>query len=349
MSSNNLIPFEQFERKRIMSQSLTTRNEEQKHVATVHEMSRDQLDLLKRTICKGSTDDEFKLFTQVVKRTQLDPFARQIFAVKRWDNKEGREVMSIQTSIDGYRLIAERTGQYEGQTKPEWCGKDGKFVDVWLSEEPPAAARIGVFRKGFREPVYGIAKFASYAQTYFDKKTQQTKLSPMWARMPDLMISKCAEALALRKAFPQDLSGLYTSDEMGQAEELKAQAVIAQAVPQAVIEQKEKPFPDKAWHPSKDQIARLYAIAKNAGLNRDSLKDYMKTLFGFDSVMLLAKDQYETLCEDLEDASQRDPEPAPQEGTIVATTTANATHDENGVALPWTKYLEQEDDLRNVK
>lgn len=166
-------------------------------VSTQESWTPEQITLIKNTVAKDATDDELKLFLYTAKRTGLDPLTKQIHFVKRAGS------MTIQTGIDGYRAIAERTGQLAGI-------EDAKYElgDSGL----PIKALVIVYRivKGLRVPFEASARWNEYVP-----KGGQ---SFMWQKMPFLMLGKVAESLALRKAFPMNLSGLYTTEEMQQAE-----------------------------------------------------------------------------------------------------------------------------------
>ena len=198
-------------------------------------MTPEQVDLVKRQVCKPrdryATDDELAMFIGQCNRTGLDPFARQIYAVFRWDGRAKAEKMIVQVSIDGFRLVAERTGKYVGQDGPWWCGEDGQWTETWMKKEPPKAAKV-IVRKVIGGQVAETPAVAMYDEYVVTDKSG--KPSGMWPTKPALMISKCAEALALRKAFPQELSGLYTAEEMGQADMKEPQTVARPNVRQAV-------------------------------------------------------------------------------------------------------------------
>jgi phage recombination protein Bet len=158
--------------------------------------------------------DEVRLFAKQCERTGLDPFAGQIYAQFR--TTDGQEGMTVQATIDGFRVVAERSGAYAGQTGPFWYDKARGWIDVWLSGGSPVAAKV-VVRKviaGHLAETSAVAHFDEYAQ-----RKSGGALTRSWATMPALMLAKCAEALALRKAFPNVLSGIYTADEMGRVDE----------------------------------------------------------------------------------------------------------------------------------
>jgi phage recombination protein Bet len=163
---------------------------------------------------EASPKDIHQLLVQAA-RSGLDPIVGQIMLSKRRKKDGDKWVTTWQiiTSIDGFRAVAEMTGKYAGQVGPFWCGPDGQWKDVWLESIPPKAAKVGVLRVDFKEPLWAVARYDGYAQI-----NREGSPTGVWANLPDLMTAKCAEALAIRRAFPQNLSGLYVKEEMDQAE-----------------------------------------------------------------------------------------------------------------------------------
>lgn len=178
--------------------------------------SRAQLDQIKDVYAKGASDVEFANFVVVATRTGLDIFKRQIYLVPRWDSKLGKEIFTPQTGIDGYRSIAERTEAYAGNDDPIFdgevektdttIGKDKKETKV--TYKAPMKATITVYKivQGVRCPFSATARWDEYYP--------KGNTGYMWRQKPHVMLGKCAEALALRKAFPNVIGGVYTQEEM---------------------------------------------------------------------------------------------------------------------------------------
>lgn len=161
----------------------------------IQKFTTEELDLIKKTVAKDATDQELSLFLYTAKMRGLNPLTRQIHFVKR--GGQG----TIQTGIDGFRLIAERSGKYAPGSKPTIFEYDKS--------------------KLLRATVFGMKVMNGHAFEYSaTAKYDEYKVdsNQLWRKMPEAMLEKCAEAKLLRKGFPEEMSGIYTDEEMAQAD-----------------------------------------------------------------------------------------------------------------------------------
>jgi phage recombination protein Bet len=231
----------------------------------------EQQQLISSTIAPNCTSDELKLFAYACQRTGLDPFSKQIYAIKRGGSSGGK--MSIQVGIDGLRAVAEKTGQLDGSAT-YWIGdaEGSQWADVWLGSKPPAAAKTIIYRKGCSHSFVGVARYADYAG------------QGLWSKMPSAMLAKCSEALALRKAFPADMSGVYTVDEMEQAEAVTITATPAPALAPAAFAGDAKIFAaGKAAIAKATSIQALESLAARMELRKNDLSQQQ-----FDTLLQLS-------------------------------------------------------------
>lgn len=233
--------------------------------------SEENIMLIKNQICPTLSKDEFDVFCYAAKRLGLDPILKQIHAVKRKNKTTGKETMAIQVGIDGYRLTADRTGLY--------AGSDDAIFD---NEQEPNKATITVYKmvQGSRCPFTATARWSEYSP-------EQGSQAFMWKKMPCTMLAKVAEALALRKAFPAELSGVYTDDEMAQADKDKddESKIVGKSVES---------------YPSKAQLKRLFAISKSVNASPEQIKGYLDREFGKKSSSELTMSEYNKICQDLQ-------------------------------------------------
>ncbi len=190
-------------------------------------------------------------FLHLCQKTGLDPFTREIYLIGRKDrDMPSGKRWTAQTGIDGFRHIAERTGVYGGRIGPLWCGPDGQWSDVWLGDGPPHAARVGLIRTDKVDPATG-GPMVTWATCLYDEYVPlvevwegsgnnrravrnddgsvKTKPGGMWGKMPANQLAKCAEAAAVRAAFPRAATGIYEQAEMDQADALATAALQAGA------------------------------------------------------------------------------------------------------------------------
>jgi len=179
----------------------------------------DRIAVLKEQLGRGwrepMTDAELEHIALIYQRTHLDPLAKpaQIYYIKRWDSKLRKEVMTPQISIDGLRLVAQRSRKRFQQVGPQWTADGKEWLDVWLLEKPPAAARVGIRQQGFPEPTWSVATWREFVQTQDEydargNKTGRKVLAPFWEKMGPHMLAKTAEALALKRQFSLETNEL---------------------------------------------------------------------------------------------------------------------------------------------
>lgn len=209
-----------------------------------------QLDLVKRTVAADCNHDEFSLFVEVCKRVGLDPFRKQIYAMVYSKDDPDKRKLSIITGIDGFRAVAARNQDYRpDDAEPSITYRDDLKDPVTnpLGIEKAVVRAFKLAPNGEWHPVVGVAywdEFAPVAEIWEYSQeagkrqpSGKFKLGGNWIRMGRIMIVKCAEAQALRKGWPEDLSGVYAPEELARAD---AEATAAEQVEEYQKEQRQR-------------------------------------------------------------------------------------------------------------
>ncbi len=243
----------------------------------------DQLDLVKRTVATGATDAELKLYLYDCARQGVHPLDRLLHFTKR-----GGKYVPV-TSIDLMRIRAADTGEY--------AGSDDAILD---DDEQPSRAKVTVWRlvQGQRCAFTATARWSEY-------KPEQNDFQ--WKKMPCTMLAKCAEALALRKGFPRQLTGLYAKEEMDQAGLDRVEVVDTttgevkpvKAPQNSTAPNAQTPPPSNGDTISEAQKKRLFAIARSHHWKDAELKEWLLDLWNYDSTAAIKREHYDAICEQL--------------------------------------------------
>ena len=170
------------------------KKETDKSFAGINSFTPEQIELVKKTVAKNSTDDELQMFLHLAKKYDLDPLAKQIWFIKYRSN----DAPIIFTSRDGYLKIAHDSGQFDGISSYTVDDDNGN----------PVKAICEVWRKDMSHSFKAEVKFKEYGAK---------KSNPIWKEYPSAMLIKVAEVFALKRAF--SISGLVTSEEMEQEQQ----------------------------------------------------------------------------------------------------------------------------------
>lgn len=236
----------------------------------------EQLALIKQTIAKDATPVELELFLYDNARRGVHPLDKLLHFTKR----SGK--YTPVTSIDFMRSRAAMTGDYAGQDNVIFSGPP---------MTPDFTATVTVFRLVHEQR----CAFTATARWSEYKPDQDF----MWRKMPHTMLGKCAEALALRKGFPQELSGLYEAAEMDQAERERVDTgtgEIVEAAPRMI---------------SAAQRKRLFAISRKAGWSTEAMKAELADRFALTSTEAIPLAQYDAICAAFQESPPVDPNEQP--------------------------------------
>ena len=259
-----------------------------------------QVAVLRTMGAEKATREDLAIFFHYCKTTGLDPFRRQIYIIGRWDSRAGREKFSVQTGIDGFRHVAERTGTFAGVSE-EWEERDGRLYSATVTVRRIVSGHICEFS--------AVAHWEEYAQV-----TKEGKPSGLWAKLPRRMLAKCAESSALRRAFGQELAGIYTTEEMGNADTPSLPVVTPKeaSLPSSdeagpfdisveAVEDKETPTSKPA---TASQIKRIHTVKSKLAIDDDTYRGRLTKLYGVTSSKELSYEQAADLIKRLDDAAK---------------------------------------------
>lgn len=254
--------------------------------AVPQQLTREQIELVKRTVAKGATDDELQMFLYLARKYDLDPFKKEIWFVKRGGDA------TIMTSRDGYLKIAMQDPDYDGlmagvvregdhfefdaancTVVHRFGAKRGKIIGAWA---------IAYHKR--RRPIACFVDFEEYKQD-----------SPTWRKYPSAMIQKVAEVFVLRRQFA--ISGLVTQEEIGMGEETGAGAVESRSERPAIGR-------SDSTQATPQQLKALFASAQEAGFTTDEMREILQTRYGVQSSKELTREQASELIDTLKNAPE---------------------------------------------